>query len=184
VLFTEYFYGKKAADEYVIGLRKNISNDIPIIGDYGVNKEGSGDMYDKGANMIHTIRQIINNDKKFRAVLRGLSKEFYHQTVSTSQIEQYISNKSGIDFSPVFNQYLRTTAIPNFSYEIKSGKLFYKWTNVDTSFNMPVKISIGKKKEKWLYPTTNIQSIPLKISENGIKLNSSFYVTTTNDIPQ
>jgi len=184
VLFTEYFYGKKAADEYVIGLRKNISNDIPIIGDYEVNKEGSGDMYDKGANMIHTIRQIINNDKKFRTILRGLSKEFYHQTVSTSQIEQYISNKSGIDFSPVFNQYLRTTAIPNFSYEIKSGKLFYKWTNVDANFNMPVKISIGNKKEKWLYPTINIQSIPLKFSENGIKVNSSFYVTTTNDITQ
>jgi len=180
VLFTEYYYGKKAADEYVIGLRRNISNDVPIIGDYGVNKEGSGDMYDKGANMIHTIRQVINNDKKFREILNGLSKDFYHQTVTSAQIENYISAKSGIDFSKVFNQYLRTTKIPQLTYQFKSGRFYYKWENVVTGFDMPVKITIGNKPEKWMYPTTTFKSIKMKALEKSIKLNASFYVNTSS----
>ena len=180
VLFTEYYYGKKAADEYVVGLRRNISNDVPIIGDYGVNKEGSGDMYDKGANMIHTIRQVINNDKKFRDILNGLSKDFYHQTVTTAQIENYISVKSGIDFSKLFDQYLRTTKIPQFTYQFKAGKFYYKWENVVTGFDMPVKITIGNKPEKWMYPTTTFKSIKMKALDKSIKVNASFYVNTSS----
>ena len=104
-LFTEKFMDKKSAETYVQGLRHNIRNDVPIIGKYGVRKAGSGDMYYKGANMLHTIRQVINDDEKFRQILRGLNKDFYHQTVTTKQIEDYINLKSGIDFSSVFNQY-------------------------------------------------------------------------------
>ena len=89
-LFTENLYGKKAGDEYCYGTRKNIKNDRTIIGFYGVNKEGSGDMYDKGGNMLHTIRHVINNDIKFRKILRGLNETFYHQTVTTKQVEDYI----------------------------------------------------------------------------------------------
>jgi aminopeptidase N len=97
-------------------VRRMIQNDVPIIGKYGVRNEGSGDMYPKGASMIHTIRQVINNDEKFRQILRGLGKDFYHQTVTTQQIENYISSKSGIDFSSVFDQYLRTIQIPTLEY--------------------------------------------------------------------
>ncbi|HEV2831220.1 MAG TPA: M1 family metallopeptidase, partial [Hanamia sp.] len=86
-LFTEYYYGKKAATEYIVGIRKKIQNDKPIVGHYGVNNEGSGDMYYKAGNMLHTIRQVINNDEKFRGILRGLNKTFYHQTVATKEIE-------------------------------------------------------------------------------------------------
>ena len=176
VLFTEYYYGKKASNEYVIGLRRNISNDVPIIGDYGVNHEGSGDMYDKGANMIHAIRQIIDNDQKFRNLLNDMSKDFYHQTVTTFQIENYISKKSGIDFSKVFNQYLRTTKIPQLTYQFRNGKLFYKWENVVDGFDMPVKITIGNNKEKWIYPKTTFKSVKIKSVEKTLKVNASFYV--------
>lgn len=94
VLFIEYYYGKDAANEYARGIRKMIANKEPIIGHYDVNREGSGDMYPKGANMIHTIRQVINDDAKFKAILRGMNKTFYHQTVTTKQIEDYISKES------------------------------------------------------------------------------------------
>jgi hypothetical protein len=62
----EYYYGKEAGYTYVRGLRNIIDNDKPIIGTYDVNNEGSGDMYPKGANMLHTIRQLVNNDEKWR----------------------------------------------------------------------------------------------------------------------
>ncbi|RZK98898.1 MAG: M1 family peptidase, partial [Pedobacter sp.] len=128
-LFVELEYGKKAANEYVQGLRKNIENDKPIIGAYGVNQEGSGDMYYKGANLIHTIRQIINDDTKFRNMLRGLNKEFYHQMVSTQQVENYISSKSGNDLSKVFDQYLRSRNIPTLKLDVDGNVLKYKWDN-------------------------------------------------------
>ena len=98
-LFTEYYYGKDAGNEYNFGSRKGIRNDRPIIAHYGVNEEGSGDMYPKGGNMIHSIRHAINDDSLFRSILIGLNKDFYHQTVNTAQIENYISKKSGINFN-------------------------------------------------------------------------------------
>jgi aminopeptidase N len=142
-LFTDYYYGKKAGDEYTFGLRKRIENDIPIIGNYGVNQEGSSDMYAKGAVMLHSIRASINNDSLFRNILIGLNKDFYHQTVTTGQIESYISTKSGINFSKVFDQYLRTIQIPTFSYSYdeKEKILTYQYKNCINGFNMPLHFS-------------------------------------------
>ena len=143
-LFIDYHYGKEAASDYVIGTRKNIKNDSPIIGTYDVNQRGSGDMYAKGANILHTLRQVVSDDEKWRQILRGLNKDFYHQTVTTNQIEDYVTEKSGIDLSKIFDQYLRTTNIPVFEYKLKEGgKLAYRYTNVVEGFEMPLEI-IGK----------------------------------------
>jgi aminopeptidase N len=147
ILFTEYFYGKKAGDEYNYGIRSGIKNDIPIIGPYGVNQEGSGDMYRKGANLIHTIRHAINNDSLFRNILIGLNKQFYHQTVTTEQVENYISVRAGFGFQKVFDQYLRTIQIPVFSYNYneKEKILTYQYKNCVTGFNLPLHFNyLGK----------------------------------------
>ena len=135
-LFTEYYYGKEAGTDYVVGTRKDIKNDIPIIGIYNVNKRGSGDMYPKGGNMLHTIRHSIANDSLFREILRGLNKTFYHQTVTSKQVEDFISAKSGIDFSRVFDQYLRTVKIPELQYYHKGKKTYYRWVNVVDNFDL------------------------------------------------
>jgi aminopeptidase N len=174
-LFTDCRFGKEAGNDYVIGTRKNIKNDIPIIGPYGVNTEGSGDMYYKGGNMMHTIRQVIRNDEKFRQLLRGLNKIYYHQTVTTLQIENYISKQSGIEFSKVFDQYLRTTQIPVLEYTLKEGSLSFRWANCVKGFNMPLKIMF--KGERWIKPTEQWQSLNL-YPENAddFKVDRNFYV--------
>jgi aminopeptidase N len=174
-LFTEYYYGKKAADAYVIGIRKNIQNDKPIIAHYGVNEEGSGDMYYKGGNMIHTIRQVINNDEKFRNILRGLNRTFYHQTVTTQQVENYISKQSGIDLSKVFDQYLRTTQIPVLDYKKESGRIFYRWTNCVDGFAMPVKIYKEDGQETFIRPTQKYQEAPANVKD--MKVDQNFYIS-------
>src|SRR5258706_72671 len=152
-LFTEYYYGKEAATEYVVGTRKGIRNDRPIIGVYNVNKSGSGDMYPKGGNMLHTIRHSINNDKLFREILRGLNKTFYHQTVTTQQIENYISEKSKSNCSKVFDQYLRTTPIPTLEYYFEQNKVSYRWANCVKGFDLSLILSNGTTRitptEKW-----------------------------------
>ncbi|WP_338731023.1 M1 family metallopeptidase [Mangrovimonas cancribranchiae] len=172
-LFLEYYYGKKAASEYLIGLRQIIQNDIPIIGPYNVNKEGSGDMYCKGANMIHTLRQLVEDDDTWRAILRGLNKDFYHQTISTQQIEDYLSNKTDIDLTEFFNQYLRTTKIPTLEYSIKNNTLKYRWTNIVDGFDMPIEVTIDNKKH-WLYPNANWKTTTIK--GDAIIVDEDFYV--------
>jgi len=154
-LFTEYYYGKKAANAYIQGQRKTISNDKPIIGKYGVNNEGSSDMYNKGGNMIHTIRQVINNDKKFREILIGLNKTFYHKTVTTKEIENYINKKSGFDFSKIFDQYLRTIEIPVLEYYIDSNQLHYRFSHTVTDFKMPVRYRFD---EQSAYKSINVSN--------------------------
>ncbi|HAO14099.1 MAG TPA: peptidase M1 [Tenacibaculum sp.] len=172
-LFLDYYYGKKAAAEYVIGTRKSIQNDIPIIGQYNVNSEGSGDMYYKGANMLHIIRQLIDDDEKWRQILRGLNKTFYHQTVTTEQVENYLIQESGIDLTKLFDQYLRTIKIPNFEYKLKKGQLKYRWTNVVENFNMPLKVYLGKE-VTLLKPTQEWQT--LKTNTNNITVDPNFYI--------
>lgn len=142
-LYTEWLFGKQAGDEYNFGIRKNIKNDIPIIGPYGVNKEGSGDMYYKAGNMIHIIRKVINDDEKFRQILRGLNATFRHQTVTTQQIEKYIIKQSGINFQKTFDQYLRTIQVPQLEFYFSKDRktVFYRWTNCVASFDLPLVIN-------------------------------------------
>jgi len=178
-LFTESTQGKAASTAYVIGIRENISNDIPIIGHYNVNNEGSGDMYYKGANMIHTIRQLIDNDEKFRSILRGLNKTFYHQTVTTAQIENYITQQSGLKLNKVFDQYLRTIKVPVLSYHIKGNQLYYRWTNTVDGFDMPVKVSLTNAGQYTIIkPTTAWKSININpdITEKIVKADPNFYI--------
>ncbi|HTN45087.1 MAG TPA: M1 family metallopeptidase [Flavipsychrobacter sp.] len=145
-LFAEWVAGKEKAFEYCRGEWKNIVNDRPIIGDYGVNDDGSRDKYDKGAALIHMIRVIISNDQKFRQLLRGLNQEFYHGVVTTRQVEDYINRFTGYDFSPLFNQYLRTIKIPVLEYYIQKKKLHYRFTEVVEDFTLPVEVRLGKRK--------------------------------------
>ncbi|RFM26484.1 M1 family metallopeptidase [Deminuibacter soli] len=166
-LFTEYYYGKEAGNDYCYGIRKNIRNDVPIIGHYGVNDEGSGDMYYKGANMLHSIRHAIDNDVLFRQILRGLGKTFYHQTVTTQQVEQYISKQAGFDFSKVFDQYLRTTQIPVLEFAVKDNKLSFRYTNCVKGFNLPLALHSDKAVLK-LKPTEEWQSVTLNAGQQSL----------------
>ena len=174
-LYTEYYYGKKAGEDYVIGTRELIANDIPIVGIYGVNQEGSKDMYYKGGNMLHTIRQVVNDDEKWRQILRGLNKTFYHQTVDGSQIENYISEHAGRNLSKVFEQYLRDVKIPVLEYAFTGKGLQYRWINTVENFDMPVKVKLASGKEEFLYPTNDWKTLKVK-GEKSLTVDRNFYV--------
>ena len=178
-LFLDYYYGKKAASEYVIGLRKTIANTSPIIGKYNVNKSGSSDMYNKGGNMLHTLRQLIDNDEKWRLILRKMNADFYHQTVTTKQIEDFLSKETGFKLNPFFNQYLRTIKIPTLEHTIENKTLKYRWTNTVANFEMPLKTTINGK-EKWIYPTSTWKNLALTSAGTSFLIDENFYVFTKN----
>lgn len=173
-LFVDYMYGKDAANEYNAGTRKGIQNDKPIIGRYGVNEEGSGDMYYKSGNMLHAIRESIDNNILFRNILRGLNQTFYHQTVTTGQVESYVSKQAGYDYSKVFDQYLRTIQIPKFEFYLSSDKrkVFYRWTNCVKGFNLPLVFKNKDEKVK-IFPAEKWKSTTLKGKES-LFLDPSF----------
>ncbi|HZG52640.1 MAG TPA: M1 family metallopeptidase [Pyrinomonadaceae bacterium] len=174
-LFVEYHFGKKDAEDYVIGSRHNIQNDSPIIGVYGANKSGSGDMYYKGGNMLHTIRHVINDDKKWLAILRGLNADFRHQTVTTEQIESYISGKAGIDFGKVFDQYLRTTKIPLLKYKTDGRTLSFSYERVVKGFAMPLRVAMNGK-EVTVTPNESVQTLVFSEDIKTFEVNRNFFV--------
>ncbi|WP_373515908.1 M1 family metallopeptidase [Persicitalea sp.] len=175
-LYVEYHYGKKAGEEYMKGISHNIENKIPIIGDYDVNdKDYSGDIYTKGATLLHTLRQVINDDEKWRAILTGLNTEFYHKTVTTAEIENYIAQQSGLNLKPFFDQYLRTVQIPTLEYYFEDNKFAYRWINAVAGFDMPLKVKLDNK-EQWIKPTTNWTHEYTKDTAKELIIDANFYV--------
>jgi aminopeptidase N len=174
-LFVEFFWGKEAGAAYCRGNRLNISNDRPIIGIYDVNHAGSGDMYAKGANMLHTLRQIIDDDEQWRLMLRGLNEEFYHQTVKSEQIDNSLSEKTGFNLKPFFDQYLRDTRIPTFEYALVDGEMRYRWGNCVDGFNMKLKVYINGQ-QHWIEPTDNWQTMSSDEHFLNVDIDQDFYV--------
>ncbi|AMQ57119.1 M1 family metallopeptidase [Algoriphagus sanaruensis] len=174
-LFLEFHYGKEAGQEYVRGTRMNIANDRPIIGTYGLNQRGSGDMYYKGGNLLNMLREILNDDEKWRQILRGLNEEFYHQTVTTDQVEHYIAMGIGIDLRPVFDQYLRDSQIPILEYYYSDNQtLNYRWISCLPSFTMPVDVTIGEEKIR-IQPKTTWSQLKVKTQED-LEVDPDYYV--------
>ncbi len=176
-LYLDYFFGKKASAEYVIGTRNNIKNDRPIVGIYNVDYEGSGDMYYKGANILHTLRQLIEDDEKWRQILRGLNKEFYHQTVTTKQIEDHISKESKIDLTEFWNQYLRTTKIPKVEYSIDGKNLKFRYVDIVKKLDMPV-IAVVNGNEEWIFPTSEWKTKKFTSNIETFVIKKDFYVNS------
>ncbi|EMS31903.1 Peptidase M1 family protein [Mariniradius saccharolyticus AK6] len=174
-LFLEYHYGKEAGQEYVRGTRSRIENKIPIIGIYGLNRRGSGDMYYKGGNLLNTLREVIADDEKWRSILRGMNEVFYHQTVTTEQVEAYIQEQSGLNLENFFDQYLRNVSIPTFEYYFSDQQtLNYRWSNCLVTFDMPVDVSIGEDTMR-ISPTTHWQQA--KVKQSGtLTVDPDFYV--------
>ncbi|MGH7519680.1 MAG: M1 family metallopeptidase [Gemmatimonadales bacterium] len=177
-IYTECRLGKSAGAAYMIGARAGVRNDRPVIPVYGVNGQGSGDMYPKGGNMLHTIRTIIDDDAKWRDILRGLNRTFRHQAVTGKQVQDYISREAGLDLSKVFAQYLTTTLIPVFEYQVEGNRLVYRWTNVVPRFDMPVRVNVPALGTRVLRPTEAWQSLEVPSARAAeLTVDENFYVT-------
>lgn len=194
-LYIEWLYGYDAYLEYINSEIKGVENDKPIVGSFGVNSEGSGDMYSKGALILHTIRSVISNDKKFFEIMKGIQENFKYQTVNSKDIENYISGKSGIDFSEIFDLYLRTSNIPKLSIKIEKYfsdlKITFRYTlggvssfkegeyrEKQPAFSMPVKVTFEKDRYDFIFSTTHWQTLTLRdMKPEDFKIASNlFYI--------
>ena len=178
-LYTECLFGKEDGARYTVGTRRGIRNDRPIIPDYGVAAWGSGDMYPKGGNMLHTIRQIVGDDEKWRGILRGLNETFRRETVMGTQVEDYMSREAGVDLGKVFDQYLRTTMVPTLEYGIEGSTLSYRWTDVVPGFDMQVGVTLTDGVHTVIHPSEEWQTAALGLSDpSAFAVDPNYYAQT------
>lgn len=178
-LYVECREGKEAGAEYIRGNRKSIRNVAPIIpAAYGRNLEGSGDMYPKGGNMLHTIRQVVGDDDTWRRILRGLNSVYRHSVVTGRQVEEYISWQAGKDLSRIFAQYLTTTTIPTLEYRIEGREFAYHWVGTVPGFDLPLPVRLSGEGYTTLHPTDAWQvtrhSLP---NPEAFAVHPDYYVT-------
>ena len=179
-LFVEYHFGAEDGATYVIGCRRNVRNDEPIIGTYGVNDEGSGDMYYKGGNMLHTMRHVLNDDARWLATMRALGERFRHATVATEEFESFLSETAGYDFSAVFDQYLRTADIPRLRYTVDGDALRLHLDRVVEGFSIPIEVLVNgepKRIEVSAEPTT----LALSGALESFELDPDYYLDVVRD---
>jgi len=181
-VFIECIKGYEDAMKYVNGQAKNVRNDRPIIGQYGVNNEGSGDMYYKGSLLLNTLRHIIADDEKWWKILYDYTETFKKKIITSDTVIDYFNKASGMNLTPVFRQYLYTNQLPIFIYKVKGDYLYYYWDNVSEEFNMPIDIGFEDSKIR-LYPTLKEQKIKLKkLSKKSFLIyDNQFYVKIKED---
>ena len=196
-LYVEYLYGHDAYLDYINSEKKFVSNEEPIIGKYGINNEGSSDMYPKGALLLHTIRSIIDDDKKFFSILYGIQNTFKYKCITSVDIENYITEQSGINLKPIFDIYLRNTIIPtleiiifkdfldvkaNYYFTFKNPKTNEEDKKLERShFSMLIKVTVDKDKYEFIFPNTDgQQTINLKdMHPEDFKIATDlFYIDT------
>lgn len=176
-VFIECTQGYEAAMKYVNGQSKNVRNDKPIIGQFGVNREGSGDMYYKGSLLLNTLRHVINNDEKWWSLLLKYAETYKKQIIDTPTVIAFFNKESGYNLTPIFNQYLNYTTLPQLEIKAQGTSFQYRWVTEESNFNMPIDIEIGSKKIR-LKPSNDWKKSKETISSlEEIKvLTDKFYV--------
>lgn len=178
-VYVECRWGKEQALEYLQGTRRGLGNNATIIGDYGVNSEGSGDMYFKGANLLNTIRSIYDNDELWWKTLKDYTETYKHQIIDTETTENFFDEATEIDLQPIFDQYLRHTDLPKLQFRKKEGKTQARWIADVEDFKMPVDIFIDGKEIR-ITPTDEWGDLKENIALKKIEVNDlEFYIKTS-----
>ena len=175
-LFVEYTYGYDDAIRYVNGYKAKVQNRQPIIAERGVNRSPPQDQYFKGALFLNTLRSIVNDDKRWWALLRDFYQHFKYQNIMTEDIVEYFNRKLGRNLTPVFYQYLRHTAIPllELKFDGLNSSVSYRWKVDEPSFSMPLRVGTS---DHWqvIQPTTEWQTMKTALKKDEFAVATDLY---------
>lgn len=174
-VYIECLYGYDKAMQYIGGQQMNTENRKPVIGVFGVNKEGSGDMYYKGAAMLNTLRHVVNDDKKWWDLIYNYSETYKKDIIDTETVVNYFNTKTGMNLTPVFDLYLRYKNIPKLEVKLNKKKLEYRWVTDVKNFAMPVGLTVNGKPLR-INATNDWQSVTVETTDiNMIELEKNKY---------
>jgi len=180
-LYVEYRWGKDDAIKYLSGYKPKIHNLRPIVGERGVNAEPPEDQYFKGALMLNTLRSVVDNDAAWRKLLHDLYQHFKYQNILTEDIVAYCNQHTGMNLTPIFNQYLRQAQIPRLEllFGEAPGMVMYKWRADEEDFAMPIRVGTP---DHWqiIHPTMKWQSMQTPLSKDEFAVDTDHYYVEVN----
>jgi aminopeptidase N len=180
-LYVEYRWGKADAIRYLNGLKPKIYNLRPIVAERGVNADPTEDQYFKGALMLNTLRSVIDDDAKWFALLRGFYQHFQYQNIMTEDVVAWFDLETGMDLTPIFNQYLRHADIPRLEllFDEAPGMVMYKWDADERNFAMPVRVGMPGH---WqiIHPTTRWQWMQTPLTKDEFQVATDLYYVDVN----
>jgi aminopeptidase N len=175
-LYVEYMYGRADGLKYTNAMKSKVRNRQPIVLQRSVNAEPPQDQYFKGALFLHTLRSIVNDDKRWWTLIRGFYQQFKYQNIMTEDVVNYFNRKTGQNLTAVFNQYLRHTAIPvlELKFGDTDGSISYRWKADEAAFSMPVRVGT---KDRWqlVRPTTDWQTMKTTLKKDDFAVATDLY---------
>jgi aminopeptidase N len=175
-LYVEYMWGHADALRYVNGYQSKVKNEKPIVGERGVFATPPQDQYFKSALFLNTLRDVINNDKQWFKLIHDFYQHFKYKNIMTEDVVQYFNQHTGMDLTPIFNQYLRHTAIPELQLKFDDSKetVSYRWKVDEAGFAMPVKVG---EKDHWqiIHATTEWQTMPTTLKKDDFSVATDLY---------
>lgn len=173
-LYVEYMYGKDDGLKYTNGYQTKVKNQQPIIPRRGINATPPQDQYFKGALFLNTLRSVVNNDKKWWAVLREFYQRFKYQTIMTEDIIAYFNQKTRMNLTPIFDQYLRHTTLPTLELKFDKGAVSYRWATNEPDFAMPVRVGT-KANWRLITPTANWKRMGTLLKKDEFEVATDLY---------
>jgi aminopeptidase N len=175
-LYVEYMYGHDDYLKYVNAYKSKVKNTKPIIAERGINAEPPQDQYFKGALFLNTLRSVVNDDPRWFKLIHDLYQHFKYKNIMTEDIVQFFNQKTAKDMTPIFNQYLRHTAIPTLELKFNEGEgtVAYRWKVDEPGFAMPVRVG---KKNNWqiIQATTDWQTMKTPLAKDGFEVATDLY---------
>ena len=180
-LYVEYRWGKADAIRYLNGIKPKIYNLRPIVAERGVNADPTQDQYFKGGLMLNTLRSVIDDDAKWFALIHNFYQQFQYRTIMTEDVVAFFNQNSGMNLTPIFNQYLRHASIPRLEllFGATPGMVMYKWAADEDEFAMPVRVGTP---ENWqtIHPTTQWQVMQTPLTKEQFQVATELYYVEVN----
>jgi aminopeptidase N len=175
-LYVEFMFGKDDGLKYTNGYQSKVRNQQPIIAPRGVNATPPQDQYFKGALFLNTLRSVVNDDKRWWVLLRDFYQHFKYQTIMTEDVVAYFNQKTGRNLTPIFDQYLRHTAIPvlELIFDDSNKAVRYRWRADEPGFAMPVRVGT---KDHWriIQPTMEWQEMKMELKKEDFQVATDLY---------
>ncbi len=178
-LYVEYVYGHEDGLKYTNAYKTKVKNEGPIITARGVNGEPPQDQYFKGALFLNTLRSIVNDDRRWWKLLHDFYQHFKYQNIMTEDVVRYFNQRTGMSLTPIFDQYLRHTAIPTLELRFDRGTVSYRWKVDEPGFQMPVRVG---KKDNWqlIKATADWQTMPASLPKDEFDVATDLYYVNVN----
>jgi aminopeptidase N len=153
-----------------------VQNRVPIITEHGLKREPPQDMYFKGALFLNTLRSVVDDDKRWFNLIRDTFQRFKYRNIMTEDMVQFFNRQTGMNLTPVFDQYLRHTVLPTLElkFDSSAANVSYRWKADEKAFAMPVRVGT---KGAWqtIKPTTEWQTMQTSLTPDAFQVATDLY---------